>query len=212
MNSVFYTYLWLREDGTPYYVGKGCRNRAYTSCPGHRPPKDRSCIVVQGWANEHEALEAEILLIAIYGRKSLGTGCLRNLTDGGTGTTGPKSPEHREKLVAHLRRVRESLRGVPSKLRGTVLSAAHREKLSRSHLGKKLSLSQKVKIGNTLRGHIVSPATRESIRVAKTGQTFSTTQKENMRLAHLGKKHPHTPAWNEKIGQTMKARACTATK
>jgi hypothetical protein len=79
----FYTYLWLREDGTPYYVGKGSGQRAWRiGCPPH----DR--ILVQFYPDETSAFAAEIFLIAFYGRKDLGTGCLRNMTDGGEGSCG----------------------------------------------------------------------------------------------------------------------------
>jgi hypothetical protein len=79
----FYSYLWLREDGTPYYVGKGTKRRAYDSRLYHRPPKDRTRIIVQEFASEEDALFAECFLIALFGRKDLSEGCLINLTDGG---------------------------------------------------------------------------------------------------------------------------------
>ena len=79
---MFYTYMWLREDGTPYYVGKGSGDRA---CAWHKrmgnAPKGR--VVVYIALDEDEAFEMEKLLIWYYGRKDLGTGCLRNLSDGG---------------------------------------------------------------------------------------------------------------------------------
>jgi len=80
----FYTYLWLREDGTPYYVGKGCGNRAYTST-GHkvRKPKCKTRVLVQRWESEEEALQMEKWWIALFGRKDIGTGTLRNRLDGG---------------------------------------------------------------------------------------------------------------------------------
>jgi hypothetical protein len=85
----FYTYLWLREDGTVYYVGKGSGNRAYLK---HRrggmkpPPDDR--IIVQQFENEAEAFGAEIFLISFYGRKNTNSGCLVNFSNGGEGPTG----------------------------------------------------------------------------------------------------------------------------
>ena len=84
----FYTYMWLREDGTPYYVGKGCGERAFIR-RGHRanvPPKER--IVIYPADSESDAFDTEVALIWYYGRKNLGTGCLINLTDGGEGISG----------------------------------------------------------------------------------------------------------------------------
>jgi hypothetical protein len=83
--TTFYTYIWFRKDGSPYYVGKGRDGRAFASRKGHRPPKDTSLIVLQPQPSEKAALAAETALIAQYGRKDLGTGCLRNMNDGGVG-------------------------------------------------------------------------------------------------------------------------------
>lgn len=78
------TYMWLREDGSPYYVGKDSSGtRAYRE---GSPPPER--IVTQEHSTEAEALAAEIFLIAFYGRKDIGTGILRNFTDGGEGASG----------------------------------------------------------------------------------------------------------------------------
>ena len=86
----FYTYLWLRNDGTPYYVGKGRGDRAFSGPHTVHRPIERERILIQEWPSEAEAFEAEIFLIAFYGRKDIGTGILRNLTDGGEGSSGLK--------------------------------------------------------------------------------------------------------------------------
>jgi|ERR1035437_3507672 hypothetical protein len=84
----FYTYQYVRLDESLYYVGKGCNGRAWISHKGHRPPKDSSRIHVQYWRDEATAFAYEVYLIDFWGRKDLGTGCLRNQTDGGDGCSG----------------------------------------------------------------------------------------------------------------------------
>jgi hypothetical protein len=84
---MYYTYLWLREDGTPYYAGKGKNRRATNPHSiGKTPPKER--IVIYPAESEQDAFDTEIALIWYYGRKDKGTGCLRNFTDGGEGSSG----------------------------------------------------------------------------------------------------------------------------
>jgi hypothetical protein len=118
---MFYTYMWLRQDGTPYYVGKGQRERAYERHRiGSAPPIGRVVFYIA--KDEAEAFETEVALIWYYGRKDLGTGCLRNLTNGGDGASG-----HRHS-PSSIKKMKEAKR--------PPISKEQREKLSAAGMGK----------------------------------------------------------------------------
>jgi hypothetical protein len=98
----FYTYAYLREDRTPYYIGKGKGNRAFIkSRKGVKPPKDITRIIfLKQNITEEEAFKHEKYMIAVLGRKDLGTGILRNLTDGGQGSSGAiRSEEWKRNII-----------------------------------------------------------------------------------------------------------------
>ena len=98
MNDIFYTYAYLRKDDrTPYYIGKGCGKRAYDSSHNVKVPDDKDRIIfLKQSLTEEEAFNHEKYMIAVLGRKDLGTGILRNMSDGGEGHSNP-SPESRRK-------------------------------------------------------------------------------------------------------------------
>lgn len=121
--SVFYTYLWLREDGTPYYVGKGKGKRAYRK---GSPPIER--VLIQEYPSEEDTFQAEKFLISYYGRKDMSTGILINHTDGGEGQSGvPEETRHK---------MAEAKRGKRGNNTGHVHSEETRLKISKANMGK----------------------------------------------------------------------------
>lgn len=88
---MYYTYAYLREDKTPYYIGMGKGNRInkphIRGVADIRPPKDRRLYLKQNISRE-EAIQHEIYMIDILGRKDRG-GILINLTGGGDGNYDP---------------------------------------------------------------------------------------------------------------------------
>ena len=161
----YYTYAYLREDKTPYYIGKGKGNRAYKK---HRKgigvPKDKSRIIfLKQNLTEEEAFRHEIYMIAVFGRKDLGTGILHNLTDGGDGASGYVFSEETKKK----------------------LSEAH--KGNTTWLGKTHSEETKRKMSDTRKGKTLSEETKRKQSEAKKGKTFSEESKRKMSEAQKGK-------------------------
>ena len=125
MNN-YYTYAYLREDGTPYYIGKGKTNRINNTLHNiNLPPEERRIYLKKNLTDE-EARKHEIYMIAILGRKDLGTGILRNMTDGGEGCAGRRLSDETKKKLSEVHKGRKK-------------SDAHRKKLSEAKMGKKKS-------------------------------------------------------------------------
>lgn len=150
---MFYVYTYLREDNTPYYVGKGSGERAFKKWgKGIKPPKDLSRIViVEDNLDEQTAFELERKLIADYGRKDLGTGILYNMTDGGEGSSG-----HKTKGWTWSEESKAKRRGSGNPSFNKPTSKKQKTTASLTHTGREHSKESKEKRSKALTGRIMT--------------------------------------------------------
>ena len=208
--NVFYVYVYLDENHTPIYVGKGKDKRAWTHLKakykhpliqklqkmireGHDPQPAFLCIEV----DEEFAHFAEEEAIAHYGRKDLGTGTLLNLRDGGEGRSGYTHTTEAKLRMSEIARARDpkdmvSFKGrhhsdeTKERLRAAgrlqVRSEETRKKMSESaKLRGPLSVEIKKKISNTLKLRgPMSEETRQNMSAGQKGKKHSKETKQKM--------------------------------
>lgn len=191
---IFYVYAYLRINGTPYYIGKGCRYRAYEKHRGNLLPKDANRIVfLETELSDIGSLALERRYIKWYGRKDLGTGILRNMTDGGDGASGSKRTDEQKKQQS----VR--MKGRPG-ISGRKMTEENRAKLSISNKNRVVSDETKAKMRLAGLGRTISEETRnkhkefrhsdetkETLKEMSTGRIISDAARKKIGDSRLGK-------------------------
>ena len=187
----YYTYAYLREDRTPYYIGKGKEDRIYSKQKNIKPPKDKSRILyLKQNLTEEEAFKHEIYMIDVFGRKDLGTGILHNRTDGGEGSSGCIPSEETKRKLSEVNK-------------GKIVSEETRKKISETSKGKTLSEEHIKKISEANKGHAVSEESRKKMSDAQKGKTLSKETRRKKSVAMSGKKW-----WNDGCGNCKMMIEC----
>jgi hypothetical protein len=200
-DNIYYVYSYLREDGSPYYIGKGKNKRAWSKKHSVNLPQNKdNIVIIEKNLSAGDALKLETDLISYYGRKDNGTGILRNKTDGGEGIINPSS-EWREQ-------VRNRMKGDNNPSRQPGAS----KRISESQLRPEVVESKKLKVSGVLSplygkfgeqhpryGKKDSELTRKQKSQSAKGKTKSQSHKDAIGRAHKGIPKPNSGKGNTNV-------------
>jgi hypothetical protein len=146
----FYVYQYLTEHGTPYYIGKGSKNRMNES---HLPwitipaPKYRN--MIKSNLSEKDAFDLELELIKFYGRKIDG-GILENIKiSRWVAQAGWKHSEETKKTISKKNTGKVRTQKQKENYKG-IKTLEHSEKIRQANLGRKDD-GRYIKISQTMK-------------------------------------------------------------
>lgn len=162
----FYVYQYLNEDGTPFYIGKGSKNRINEShSPWLEIPSAEYRKIIKDNLTEQEAFDLEIELIIKYGRKIDG-GILENkklsrwVAQAGWNHSEESKKKISEKNSGKVRTDKQRKNYSKPK------TADHAEKIRQANLGRQPD-GRYEKISQTMKGRTWSESRRSAYLQSK---------------------------------------------
>ena len=154
----YYVYTYLDENSNPYYVGMGCNNRVIAKHLYVQVPAFDN-IIVEDDLTQQQAWDREIKLIAMYGREHLGTGPLKNLTEGGPTQKSGWSHSPATKKQISIKNTGKTRTDTQKERYSKPKTKEHAEKIRQANLGRKDD-GRYIKTSQTMKGRPWSDARR----------------------------------------------------
>jgi len=213
----YYVYAYIRSKdsktakaGTPYYIGKGTRKRAYVRHSISKPNDSSKIIICESNLSEIGAYAIERKLISFWGRKIDNSGILHNKTLGGPGLDGYIlnteqktkisvknknrifSDSHRKKL-SEAAKISSKLRPPMSDQTKSKISAASSQIIRKSGIDNPLFGIKRPDHGEFMKKHlkdnprIISAETKKKISDCQRGKLASSETKNKMKTTRRNK-------------------------